>query len=144
MDARDAKANQWECQPKKRRRRNGAYLAAEVEVHGGLFKQGFVGAVDQVEAPGPRANAGLDLIDGAFDHRGREAGRTKECEHAGLGHRFDDLDRADSVGHGSRQVGKAQAVVAAETFTAQVGGNARWRVCADHYPRLVGSVSFAS
>ena len=101
--------------------------SAEIEVDHGRFQLGLAGAMNQVHPERKRiAGEFLDTVNRVLDRPEREPGRAEDPQEAASGHRFDNFDRADAVGHCARHAGKSQAVPGPKLRVSQVFKPTAW------------------
>ncbi len=120
MDAVQAIAHHRQRQIEKRRRLDKSNAAAEIKINDGAFEARLARTVDEVEPVGRLAEIFLNTVESGLNGLHRQAGGSKKCQHAGSAHRFDDVRRADTVGHRSGQVRITNAMIAAKSRIAEV------------------------
>ena len=81
--------------------------------------------MDQIEAEGDVAQRGLQPVNGRLHPLRREARGAEERQHAGPAHLFDDLARADAIGHRPRDVRVAKPMILTKRWVAQLFRPAR-------------------
>lgn len=110
----------------------------QVEVHDASLEIGLVWTVDEIEAVRRFAKVGLDTINRFFDPSRRQASRTEKTEQTRPARGFDDLGRADPIGHGAREIWIFETMIGTERSITQPFHSAGRDVSLDR-KRAIGS-----